>query len=101
MDSKSGMTCGAISAVAMIPITFWASLPPWAKLRAAEEINWHTLNHLSATEGLDRLARFMMIRVMIIDMIIPITGANTMKETVFKMALWFIATKGLIPWIQA
>ncbi|MNY08539.1 hypothetical protein D3C86_1413990 [compost metagenome] len=75
----------------MIPITFWASLPPWVKLSAAEEISCRRLNHFSATDGLAFFEMCKMIMEMITEITIPITGASTIKATTFNIGARLMA----------
>ena len=80
-----------------MPITFCASLPPWVKLKAADDTNCRRLNHTSATAGFAFLAILIMIKVITIEMIIPITGAKTMNEIVFNMGPKFTASSIVSP----
>src|SRR3546814_20560882 len=91
----------ATMATKMMPITFCASLPPCAKLNAAEDTSCSFLNHHSATDGLARLDRLIMISVIITAMIIPTAGANTINEMIFKVAFRLIAQITLSPKIKA
>ncbi|MNL51567.1 hypothetical protein D3C87_1746730 [compost metagenome] len=91
----------ATIATRIIPITFCASLPPCAKLKAAEETNCNTLNHFSATAGREFLAILIIMSVIIMDMIIPIMGASTINAMIFSVASILIAWIGSPPIMKA
>src|SRR5690606_11748447 len=59
------------------------------------------LNHFSAVEGLAFLEMCMMMMEINTEMIIPITGASTIKATTFKIGAKLTAAKALVPMVKA
>ena len=68
------------SSTVMIPIVFWASLPPWARLSSAEDTNCSTRKRRSTANGVDRTASHDVASTSSIASSSPISGDSTIAE---------------------
>ncbi len=73
----------ANSAPATMPIVFWASLAPCIRLKLAAEKSCSLRNHPSTREGVKPRNTHIVITVVTSPTIRPMTGATTMKTSVF------------------
>src|SRR5215216_4648837 len=68
----------------MMPIVFWASLPPWPRLKAAAETSWRRRNRLSTRAGVDRRKSHRLASMSRKPRAIPNSGDRTMNRMVFS-----------------
>src|ERR1700712_3425487 len=71
------------SRTVMIPIVFWASLPPWLSENSADEKSCRRRKDLSAPAGVNRRKPHDVIRTSNSAMIMPSVGERTMAMAVF------------------
>jgi len=67
----------------MIPMVFWASLPPWPRLNAAAETSWRRRNRWSTLRGVEPFNSQASPTISPNASAIPSSGDTTMKMTVF------------------
>src|SRR5829696_2667355 len=68
----------------MIPMVFWASLPPWPRLKAAAETSWRRRNRLSTLAGVDFRNSHRLASMSRNPRVIPISGDSAMNRMVFS-----------------
>src|SRR5829696_2386496 len=68
----------------MIPMVFWASLPPWPRLKAAAETSWRRRNRLSTLAGVDFRNSHRLASMSRNPRAIPISGDRAMNRMVFS-----------------
>ena len=68
----------------MIPMVFWASLPPWPRLNAAADTSWSRRNRRSTLRGAVRRNSHMIASISTKAKAMPSIGDTTMKTTVFR-----------------
>jgi hypothetical protein len=68
----------------MIPMVFWASLPPWPRLKAAAETSWRRRNMLSTRAGVVRRNSHMLTSINTNPRTIPNSGDRAMNRIVFS-----------------
>ncbi len=91
MVFTESMCPAAIIAVAMIPITFCESFIPCPRLNSPEDTNCRRLKVVSALRLFTFLNNQRTPMVIIEEITIPISGANTMKEAILMMVAPWIA----------
>jgi hypothetical protein len=67
----------------MMPMVFWASLPPWPRLKAAAETSWRRRNSPSTLAGLVRRNSHRLASMSRKPRAIPNSGDKTMNRAVF------------------
>src|SRR5829696_694374 len=68
----------------MIPMVFWASLPPWPRLKAAAETSWRRRNRLSTLAGVDFRNSHRLASMSRNPRTIPNSGDSAMNRMVFS-----------------
>src|SRR5215218_4843847 len=71
----------------MMPMVFWASLPPWPRLKAAADSSWRRRNRLSTRAGLDRWKIHRLDSISRNPRAIPNSGDRGMNRMVFSRLL--------------
>src|SRR5215204_1187462 len=68
----------------MMPMVFWASLPPWPRLKAAADNSWRRRNRLSTLAGVDRRKIHMLASMSTNPRLSPNSGDSGMNRMVFS-----------------
>src|SRR5512132_2963376 len=68
----------------MMPMVFWASLPPWPRLKAAAETSWRRRNSPSTLAGVDRWKIHWLASMSVNPRASPSSGDNKMNRAVFS-----------------
>src|SRR5215217_349926 len=68
----------------MIPMVFWASLPPWPRLKAAAETSWRRRNRPSTLAGVDFRNSHKLASMSRNPRTIPNSGDSAMNRMVFS-----------------
>src|SRR5215217_2452572 len=77
----------------MIPMVFWASLPPWPRLKAAAETSWRRRNRPSTFAGVLRRNSHWLDSMSRNPSAIPNSGDRTMNRMVFSRLAAFRTEK--------
>src|ERR687898_822318 len=68
----------------MMPMVFWASLPPWPRLKAAAESSWRRRNSPSTRLGLERRKIHMLASISRNPRVMPSSGDSGIQRMVFS-----------------
>src|SRR5215211_6562955 len=68
----------------MMPMVFWASLPPWPRLKAAADNSWRRRNRPSTLAGVDRWKIHMLASMSRNPRLSPNSGDSGMNRMVFS-----------------
>src|SRR5829696_6629458 len=68
----------------MTPMVFWASLPPWPRLKAAAESSWRRRNSPSTRLGLERRKIHMLASISRNPRVMPSSGDSGIQRMVFS-----------------
>src|SRR5215218_5232856 len=77
----------------MIPMVFWASLPPWPRLNAAAETSWRRRNRRSTRAGVARRNSHRLASMSRNPRVIPSSGDRAMNRMVFSRLAAFRTLK--------
>src|SRR5215217_5980899 len=77
----------------MMPMVFWASLPPWPRLKAAAETSWRRRNRLSTRAGVARRNSHRLASMSRNPRAIPSSGDRAMNRIVFSRLAAFRTLK--------
>src|SRR5512132_3354782 len=77
----------------MMPMVFWASLPPWPRLKAAAETSWRRRNSPSTLAGVDRWKIHWLASMSVNPRASPSSGDNKMNRAVFSRLAAFRTLK--------
>src|SRR5512132_945196 len=77
----------------MMPMVFWASLPPWPRLKAAAETSWRRRNSPSTRAGVARWKIHWLASMSVNPRASPSSGDNKMNRAVFSRLAAFRTPK--------